>query len=79
MSCAFFHWVHGCMSDVQKEILPLILLQENNEFFVMTNMIMTPNQTRGKCPEDPRFKENHCKNDSDCEPGETVINGNGKY
>ena len=25
---------------------------ENNAFFVMTNIVITPNQTRGKCPED---------------------------
>ena len=25
---------------------------ENNAFFVMTNVVITPNQTRGKCPED---------------------------
>ncbi len=52
--------------------------QEDNEFFVMTNMIITPNQTRGVCPEDPRFEKNHCKNDNDCTAGESVINGNGK-
>ena len=26
---------------------------ETNAFFVMTNLVITPNQTRGKCPEDP--------------------------
>ena len=26
---------------------------ENNAFFVMTNVILTPNQTRSTCPEDP--------------------------
>lgn len=26
---------------------------ENNAFFVMTNVVMTPNQTRTTCPEDP--------------------------
>ena len=40
-------------------------------------MIITPNQTRGACPEDPRFEHNHCKTDKDCIPGEAVINGNG--
>ena len=43
----------------------------------MTNMIITPNQTRGACPEDPRFEHNHCKTDKDCIPGEAVVNGNG--
>jgi len=55
----------------------VIPAQENNEFFVMTNMIITPNQTRGACPEDPRFEHNHCKTDKDCIPGEAVVNGNG--
>ena len=26
---------------------------ENNAFFVMTNVVLTPNQTRNVCPEDP--------------------------
>ena len=26
---------------------------ENNAFFVMTNVVLTPNQTRMTCPEDP--------------------------
>ena len=26
---------------------------ENNAFFVMTNVVLTPNQTRTQCPEDP--------------------------
>ena len=26
---------------------------ENNAFFVMTNVVLTPNQTRTTCPEDP--------------------------
>ena len=43
----------------------------------MTNMIVTPNQTRSKCPEDPRFSHNHCKTDKDCIAGEAVVNGNG--
>eukprot|EP00795_Rhopilema_esculentum_P015414 gene15414-6655_t len=51
--------------------------QENNEFFVMTNMIITPNQTRGRCPEDPRFEDVYCQRDSDCREGEAVANGNG--
>ncbi len=44
----------------------------------MTNMIVTPNQTRSVCPEDPRFEDNHCKTDADCIAGESVTNGNGK-
>ena len=43
----------------------------------MTNMIITPNQTRGECPEDPRFDDVYCQRDSDCKEGEAVANGNG--
>ena len=39
---------------------------ENNAFFVMTNVIITPNQTRDKCPEDhfenPKIICNNDKN-----------------
>lgn len=52
--------------------------QETNSFFVMTNMIITPNQTQGKCPEDVKFEENWCLNDSDCQPEYSIVkNGNG--
>ena len=27
---------------------------ENSAFFVMTNVVLTPNQTRSNCPEDHR-------------------------
>lgn len=43
----------------------------------MTNMIITPNQTRDRCPEDPRFETNHCTTSQDCIQGEAVTNGNG--
>ena len=44
----------------------------------MTNMIITPNQTRSRCPEDPRFVENKCKVDTDCLPAlQAIKNGNG--
>ena len=44
----------------------------------MTNMVITPNQTRSKCAEDPKFSDNHCSTDDDCEALEPVTNGNGK-
>jgi len=56
----------------------VIPAQENNAFFVMTNMILTPNQTQAKCPEDPRFVDNQCDDDDDCSPAlMPVRNGNG--
>ena len=52
--------------------------QETNGFFVMTNMVITPKQTQGKCPEDTKFKDNWCFSDEDCQPPlEVVKNGNG--
>eukprot|EP00794_Sanderia_malayensis_P014286 gene14287-15773_t len=51
--------------------------QENNEFFVMTNMIITPNQSRSACPEDPKFTKNFCETSANCTAGEPVVNGNG--
>ena len=60
-------------------ILSLILSwQEDNAVFVMTNMIISPDQKQGTCPEDPNFEGVKCTNDSDCTPLEPVPNGNGK-
>lgn len=55
-----------------------MFLQEKDEFFVMTNMIITPNQTQGTCPEDPKFGDVNCTKDSDCPPLEEVEYGHGK-
>lgn len=51
--------------------------QETDAVFVMTNMIITPKQSQGKCPEDPKFKDVHCKTDNDCPNRKPVKNGNG--
>ncbi|XP_058963911.2 P2X purinoceptor 4-like isoform X1 [Pocillopora verrucosa] len=51
--------------------------EENNVVFVMTNMIISPNQNQSTCPEDPNFTDVRCKSDSDCTPFEPVKNGNG--
>lgn len=52
--------------------------QEDNAVFVMTNMIISPNQTQSTCPEDPSFQDVKCKKDSDCQRLEPVKNGHGK-
>eukprot|EP00095_Tigriopus_kingsejongensis_P001653 snap_masked-scaffold801_size95070-processed-gene-0.12 protein:Tk01653 transcript:snap_masked-scaffold801_size95070-processed-gene-0.12-mRNA-1 annotation:"hypothetical protein DAPPUDRAFT_206200" len=39
---------------------------ENGAFFITTNVVLTPNQTQGACPEDPAIKRATCSNDSDC-------------
>ncbi|XP_038059541.1 P2X purinoceptor 4-like [Patiria miniata] len=62
--------------DVSDYVIPP---QESDAFFVMTNMIITPDQQRGQCPEDPKIANVACdpKVPSDCKKGERVINGNG--
>lgn len=52
--------------------------QENGAFFVMTNMIITPSQTQGTCPEDPKERDVICTRDSDCLAGTAVEYGHGK-
>ncbi|XP_041854843.1 P2X purinoceptor 7 isoform X2 [Melanotaenia boesemani] len=42
--------------------------QDRNSFFVVTNVIVTKNQTQGKCPEVPH-KDKLCRTDKDCEKG----------
>lgn len=50
---------------------------ENNAFFVITNVVITANQTQGQCPEDPDVSK--CFSDRDCRPGKALITGNGVY
>ncbi|XP_078083809.1 P2X purinoceptor 4-like [Mustelus asterias] len=42
--------------------------QQENSFFVMTNVILTKNQVQGRCPELPN-KRTRCKSDNDCAAG----------
>lgn len=51
--------------------------EENGAFFVMTNMIITPDQSQGACPEDPNLTDVKCYNDSDCEAMEPTHYGHG--
>jgi len=51
--------------------------EETGAFFVMTNMIITPDQKQGKCPEDPKEKGVSCTNDGDCQAMEPVKDGHG--
>lgn len=53
--------------------------QENGAFFVMTNMIITPDQMQGTCPEDPGLSGVKCTKDSDCSAREPVKYGHGKF
>ncbi|KAL9981786.1 hypothetical protein ACROYT_G010533 [Oculina patagonica] len=51
--------------------------EENGAFFVMTNMIITPDQTQSTCPEDPELNDVSCTKDSDCQAMEPVQYGHG--
>ncbi|XP_014714198.1 P2X purinoceptor 4 isoform X2 [Equus asinus] len=59
--------------DVADYVIPA---QEENSLFVMTNMIITMNQTQGLCPEIPD-KTNVCKSDADCVAGSTGTHSSG--
>ncbi|XDV31578.1 hypothetical protein PO909_002566 [Leuciscus waleckii] len=52
------------------------MLQEDNSFFMMTNMILTPNQTLSKCAEYPTLKS-ICTSDMNCTKGFKDARGNG--
>ncbi|RWR99873.1 P2X purinoceptor 4-like protein [Dinothrombium tinctorium] len=61
--------------DVSDYIVPP---EENNAFFVTTNLIITPNQKLGICPEDPSLKTAHCDPlNNTCVDGKTDLFGNG--
>jgi len=53
--------------------------QENNAFFVMTNVIATPNQRQTTCAEDPEVDGAKCEVNADCEQhkGTILPGGNG--
>ncbi|XP_054852386.1 P2X purinoceptor 6 [Eublepharis macularius] len=51
--------------------------QGENVFFVVTNLIATPKQVQGSCPEHPSVPDGSCWGDSDCTGGQPVIHGNG--
>ncbi|XP_073473003.1 P2X purinoceptor 5 isoform X1 [Aquarana catesbeiana] len=60
--------------DVVDYVIPP---QGENIFFVVTNLIVTPNQRQGKCSENAGIPDAICTKDSDCPEGEPVIAGNG--
>ena len=53
-------------------------LQDGNSLFVMTNMVITPKQYQGKCPEDPESYRSVCKTNQDCQQGTSNKYGHGK-
>ncbi|XP_061071736.1 P2X purinoceptor 4a isoform X2 [Conger conger] len=61
--------------DVADYVIPP---QEESSFFVLTNMIITPNQTQSHCPEVPGLNCSWtCTLDADCTPGLKDVRGNG--
>ncbi|KAK6184442.1 hypothetical protein SNE40_006913 [Patella caerulea] len=60
--------------DVADYVIPP---QENNAFFVMTNVIVTPGQQQDTCLESPSVPDGICSAEKPCVPDTPVINGNG--
>ncbi|XP_030392316.1 P2X purinoceptor 5 isoform X3 [Gopherus evgoodei] len=60
--------------DVADYVIPP---QGENVFFVMTNLIVTPNQRQDTCPESTGIRDALCSKNRDCPAGEAVIAGNG--
>ncbi|XP_072475101.1 P2X purinoceptor 5 isoform X2 [Notamacropus eugenii] len=60
--------------DVADYVIPS---QGENVFFVVTNLIVTPNQRQSHCAESSGVPGALCSQDSDCPKGEAVITGNG--
>ncbi|XP_068271454.1 P2X purinoceptor 5 isoform X2 [Nyctibius grandis] len=60
--------------DVADYVIPP---QGENVFFVMTNLIVTPNQRQATCPESVSIPDALCYKDGDCPAGEAVVAGNG--
>uniref|UniRef100_A0A7M5WXX6 Purinergic receptor n=1 Tax=Clytia hemisphaerica TaxID=252671 RepID=A0A7M5WXX6_9CNID len=55
-----------------------VIKQDGDSFFVMTNMVITPKQYQGKCPEDPESYRTICKTDKDCQQGTSNKYGHGE-
>ncbi|XP_057357016.1 P2X purinoceptor 5 isoform X6 [Manis pentadactyla] len=60
--------------DVADYVIPP---QGENVFFIITNLIVTPNQRQETCAESESIPDALCHEDSDCPPGEPVVAGNG--
>ncbi|XP_066057909.1 P2X purinoceptor 5 isoform X2 [Chamaea fasciata] len=60
--------------DVADYVIPP---QGESVFFVMTNLIVTPNQRQATCPESASIPDALCDEDTDCLEGKAVVAGNG--
>ncbi|KAH7955445.1 hypothetical protein HPB52_000889 [Rhipicephalus sanguineus] len=53
---------------------------DSNQFFITTNVILTPNQTISACPEELNIKQAQCKSENDtttCKKGASLRRGHG--
>lgn len=50
---------------------------DTDGFFIMTNVVITPNQIQGVCAEDDEVKGAICSSDADCTEGNVLPLGNG--
>lgn len=60
--------------DVADFVIPS---QGENVFFVVTNLIVTPNQRQGICAEREGIPDGECSEDAECHAGESVVAGHG--
>ncbi|KAM6163681.1 P2X purinoceptor 5 [Rhynchocyon petersi] len=60
--------------DVADYVIPP---QGESVFFVVTNLIVTPNQRQNVCAESEDIPSAECFEDHDCPSGEAVVTGNG--
>lgn len=69
------HEDYGRIWDVADYVVPP---SESDSFFVTTNVVITSNQTKSTCPEDPKIPEALCdpKNNA-CQAGTSNLLGNG--
>jgi len=51
--------------------------EESGGFFILTNVLITANQTRGSCPEDETIEGAVCTSDKNCLKGRPLKLGHG--
>jgi len=51
---------------------------ENGAFFITTNVLITPNQTQSRCPENNKVGSAKCTNSSSCQKGSYLRKGHGR-
>ena len=65
-------YLYSRVWDVADFVVPPL---ENKALFLMTNVVITPNQTRTSCPEQAGLLD--CETDQDCRQGESSVLGHG--